>query len=155
MFNIVFGLVGCVGFSILIASRHPNLSYAATFLCAIGIFPPAPNSITWMNNNVQGVYKRGVAIANFISWANINGIMSSNVYRQNDAPWYRLGNSVILGYVAIGVVGGSIANYIFLSIGNRRRDAAGEYMKEKQLQGLSEEEKENLADFHPDFRYTL
>jgi hypothetical protein len=155
VFNIVLGLIACAGFSILIASHHPNLFYAATFFCAMGIFPAGPNSITWMNNNVQGVYKRGVAIANFISWANLNGIMSSNVYRQNDAPQYRLGNSIILGYVAVGIVGGSIVNYIFLSIGNRRRDAAAEYMKEKPLDGLTEDEKENLADFHPDFRYTL
>jgi len=108
-----------------------------------------------MNNNVQGVYKRGVAIGNFITWANINGIMSSNIYRQNDAPWYRLGNSVILGYVSIGVVGGSIVNHILLRIGNRRRDAGGEDLRERELHGLSQEEVENLADFHPDFRYIL
>lgn len=73
-----------------------------------------------MNNNIGGVYKRGVSIGAIVTWGNLNGIMSSNVYRNSDAPWYRLGHSIVLGYVAVCIVGGSIANLIFLSVVNRR-----------------------------------
>ena len=61
----------------------------------------------------------------------------------------------MLGYLAAGLVGGSILNIIFLNIGNRMREAGGEGLKKDTLKGLTEEEIEDLADFHPDFRYTL
>jgi len=35
------------------------------------------------------------------------------------------------------------------------REAGGEALRKDVLEGLTEEEIEDLADFHPDFRYTL
>jgi hypothetical protein len=102
-----------------------------------------------MNNNIGGVYKRGVSIGAIVTWGNLNGIMSSNVYRDRDKPWYRLGHSIILGYVAICLVGGSVVNLIFLSLGNRRRkidEATG-----KENGNLDEDFMETRSDF----RYLL
>jgi hypothetical protein len=155
IFSILFGTIAAIGFAILIASRNTRLSYAATYLCAIGLYPCVANNVAWIMNNIEGVYKRGIFIAAVISWANINGLMSSNVYRQSDEPWYRLGHSIVFGYVAIGLVGGSILLYICLSIANKQRAEGGELLRQKILSGLTEEEEEDLADFHPDFRYTL
>jgi hypothetical protein len=155
IFNILFGLIGCAGFSILIASRNAHLSYAGTFLGAIGIYPCIANTIVWVGNNVEGVYKRGVLLGTVIAWGNLNGVMSSNVYRSKDAPWYTLGHSFVLGYLAVGLVGGSILNYTLLWIGNRRRARITDEDRGRMLEGLTVEEKENLVDFHPDFRYTL
>jgi hypothetical protein len=62
-----------------------------------------------------------VALGAVIAWGNLNGVMSSKIYRAQDAPWYRLGHSVVLGYLSVCLHGGSISNYIFLSIGNKRR----------------------------------
>ena len=139
----------------LVASQQPHLSYAGTFLGAIGIYSVVPNTLAWITNNVEGVYKRGVTIGTIIAWANFNGIVSSNIYRSTDTPWYRPGNSVVLGYLSICLLGGSILNYIFLKIGNARRMNANEEHKRQKLEGLSNEEIHELADFHPDFRYTL
>ena len=155
VFNISFALIGCGGFAMLVASRNPHVSYAGTFLGAIGIYPCISNTITWVGNNVEGVYKRGVSLGAVIAWGNLNGVMSSNIYRGKDAPWYRLGHSVVLGYLAVCLLGGSIMNYTFLAIGNKRRANATEESRRKKLDGLSEEEQQHLADFHPDFRYTL
>jgi|SRR5277367_1165888 len=133
----------------------PHLSYAGTFLAAVGIYSCVANNITWMNNNIEGVYKRAVAVAAVIAWANINGIMSSNVYRSKDAPWYRMADCIVLGYLAIALVGGSILNLILLSITNKRRDAGGESLRREKLEGLTAAEQRELGDLHPDFRYTL
>jgi len=133
----------------------PHLSYAGTFFAVVGIYSSAANNITWLNNNVEGVYKRAVAVASIIAWGNINGIMSSNVYRSEDAPWYRMADCIVLGYLVIALVGGSILNLIFLNIANRRRDAGGELLRREKLDGLTEEEQRELGDAHPDFRYTL
>ena len=129
VFNIGLALIGCTGFSILVASRNAKLSYAGTFLGAAGIYPCISNTIVWVGNNVEGVYKRGVSLGMVIAWGNYNGIMASNIYREVDAPWYRLGHSVVLGYLAVCLLGGSIVNYICLSLANRRRDAVGERLR--------------------------
>jgi MFS family permease len=155
IFNIVFALIGCAGFAMLVATRNPHVAYAGTYLGAIGIYPCISNTITWVSNNVEGVYKRGVSLGTVIAWGNLNGVMSSNIYRGQDAPWYRLGHSVVLAYLAVCLLGGSIVNYIFLSIGNKRRENVSVEMRNEKLAGLSEEEQHHLADFHPDFRYTL
>jgi MFS family permease len=155
IFNIVFALIGCTGFAMLIASHDPNVCYAATFLGAIGIYPCISNTITWVGNNVEGVYKRGVSLGTVIAWGNINGVVSSNIYRGQDAPWYQLGHSVVLGYLSVGLLIGSILNYIFLAIGNARRERMSDEDRRSMLQGLTEDEQQHLADFHPDFKYTL
>ncbi len=139
----------------LVATRDPHVAYAGTFLGAIGIYPCISNTITWVSNNVEGVYKRGVSLGTVIAWGNLNGVMSSNIYRTQDAPWYRLGHSVVLGYLTIGLLGGSVANLVFLQIGNQRRDRLRQDERDGKLSGLSEEDQHHLADFHPDFRYTL
>jgi hypothetical protein len=139
----------------LVATRNPHVAYAGTYLGAIGIYPCISNTITWVSNNVEGVYKRGITLGTVIAWGNLNGVMSSNIYRGEDAPWYRLGHSVVLGYLAVCLLGGSIVNYICLWIGNNRRDNVSVEERNARLAGLSEEEQHHLADFHPDFRYTL
>jgi len=109
--------------------------------------------ITWINKNFEGVYKRGVAVGAIVMWGNLNGIMSSNIYRDTDAPWYRVGHCIVLGYVAVGLVGGSILNVTLLSLENRKRDLAASTAKEDDK--TSAEEEEIRTDHHPDFRYTL
>jgi len=139
----------------LLISHNPHVAYAGTFLGAIGIYPCIANTITWVGNNVEGVYKRGVTLGTVIAWGNINGVMSSNIYRSQDAPYYRLGHAVVLGYIAIGLLLGSILNLTFLYIGNQRRKNATDEWRRRKLEGLTEEEQRQLGDFHPDFRYTL
>jgi len=45
-----------------------------------------------------------------IGLGNVNGAVSSNVYRANDAPWYSLGHGIVLAYIGIGF----ISSVIFL-----------------------------------------
>ncbi|KAI1791780.1 major facilitator superfamily domain-containing protein [Ganoderma leucocontextum] len=96
--------VGLAGYLILIVSRNATLSYIAVYLAACGIYPTIPNIIAWVSNNVEGSYKRSVTLAMVISFGNINGAVSSNVYRAHDAPWYRLGHGIVLMYIGIGLV---------------------------------------------------
>lgn len=147
-------VIASTGFAMLVASHNPHLSYAGLFLAAAGLYSAIPNGIAWISNNVEGVYKRGVVIGTFVAWGNLNGIVSSNIYLQKDAPWYRLANSIVLGYLLVALLGGSILNLTFLWIGNKKRDREIVWRREKLL-NMSDEEQLDLADFHPDFRYTL
>ncbi|KAG6876718.1 hypothetical protein C0993_000893, partial [Termitomyces sp. T159_Od127] len=117
----VFLCLGAAGYIILIASRNPALSYFATYMATCGIYPLVPNTIAWTSNNVEGSYKRSVTVAWIISFGNINGAVSSNIYRAPDAPWYTLGHGLVLMYIGIGMISTLVYHY-FLVKENARRD---------------------------------
>ena len=52
---------------------------------------------------------------------NIQGIVSSNIYRANQTPWYPIGHGIALMYVTMGIIGTVILHYI-LKRENARRD---------------------------------
>ncbi|KAJ7180779.1 MFS general substrate transporter [Mycena filopes] len=117
--NILMLSIGGMGYIILIISRNAALSYFAVYVATCGIFPVVPNTVTWIANNFEGTYKRGVTLALAISMGNLNGAVSSNVYRAKDQPWYRL--ALVLMYICIGIIANSIFLYL-LKKENARRD---------------------------------
>lgn len=155
IFNMTVPIIGIIGFLILLVvpdDTPPAVFYFATFLGAMGIYPCISNTITWLSNNVEGVYKRGVTLGIFIGWGNLNGVMASNVYREHDTPRYRLGHAVVLGYLIIGAWGGSILQYVLLKRENRlKREGKKDYL----IEGKSQEEIDAMGDERPDFMYTL
>ncbi|KAJ5724573.1 hypothetical protein N7493_006301 [Penicillium malachiteum] len=150
--NIGTSLLGIVGFSMLLGCESAGGRYAGTFLGAMGIYPAIANTISWASNNIEGVYKRGVSLGFIIGWGNLNGIVSSNIYRDKDAPRFYPGHGTVLGYLVVFLFGGSILQYFLLrrENGKRRR---GE--RDRRIEGLSQTEIEALGDQRPDFVYTL
>ncbi|KAJ4474998.1 MFS general substrate transporter [Lentinula aciculospora] len=120
-FNLIFLCLGAAGYIILIASRNAALSYFAVYLATCGIYPVIPNSIAWVSNNVEGSYKRSVTLAMVISFGNINGAVSSNVYRAKDQPWYPLGHGLVLLYIGFGLIS-STTFLLLLKRENAKRD---------------------------------
>lgn len=150
VFNIGCALIGITGFVMLIASTNPAVQYAGTFLGAMGIYPPISLTIAWVANNVEGVYKRGIVIGFVIGWGNLNGIVSSVIYRW--PPRYFQGHGTIIAYLVVFMLGGSIIFAITLSRENKRR-LRGE--RDHWVQGKTEEEIRALGDKRPDFLYTI
>ncbi|KZV65193.1 MFS general substrate transporter [Peniophora sp. CONT] len=121
LFNIGFLCIGAAGYIILIASESAVLSYVGVYLATCGIYPLIPNATVWVSNNVEGSYKRSVTIAMVLGFGNINGAVSSNVYRAQDQPWYRFGHGIVLLYIGIGIIF-SVVNYAYLRRENATRD---------------------------------
>ncbi|KAF8586059.1 MFS general substrate transporter [Ramaria rubella] len=120
-FNLVCLILGMAGYIILVASRNAALSYFAIYLAAAGIYPTIANSTTWFANNAEGSYKRGVTVAMAIGFGNLQGAVSSNVYRAGDTPWYTLGHAIQLAYISMGFVATCIL-ILLLRIENSRRE---------------------------------
>ncbi|KAF9015501.1 MFS general substrate transporter [Cyathus striatus] len=99
----LFG-VGLTAYVILIISRTPGLSYFAVYLAVSAIYPTIPNSVAWVAGNVEGTYKRSVTLGMAIGFGNINGAVTTNIYRANDRPFYQLGHGIVLAYIAIGFI---------------------------------------------------
>jgi len=164
--NLACFVVGAAGYIILIASRSAALSYFGVYLAAVGIYPNIPNTIAWVSNNVEGSYKRSVTLAMVISFGNLNGAVSSNVYRAPDKPWYRLGHGIVLAYIGIGMIC-SFCMMFFLRKENTRRNL-GE--RDEIIQGVNddrtdlqkngtfasvEDAKREKGDGWSGYRYTL
>ncbi|KAF2765184.1 MFS nicotinic acid transporter-like protein Tna1 [Teratosphaeria nubilosa] len=149
--NVGVSFLGVIGFSMLLGSTKPHVKYAGTFLGALGIYPCIANTITWVANNVEGVYKRGVTLGFVIGWGNLNGVVSSNIYRAKDKPKYKLGHGIVLGYLILFLLGGSLLSHFLLVAENKKR-AAGE--RDHLVEGKSQSEIELLGDQRPDFTYT-
>ena len=107
----------------LVGSRDPGVKYAGTFLGAIGIYPCIANTISWVANNVEGVYKRGATLGIVIGWGNLNGVVSSNIYRAKYIPDYLPGHGVVLAYLSVFLLGGSILTRYLLQVENRKRSS--------------------------------
>ncbi|KAF1984605.1 MFS nicotinic acid transporter-like protein Tna1 [Aulographum hederae CBS 113979] len=150
--NIGTVFIGIIGFSMLLGSGDPHVQYAAVFLGALGIYPCISNTISWASNNVEGVYKRGVTLGFVIGWGNLNGVVSSNIYQTKDSPRFFPGHGVVLGYMTVFLLGGSVVTTILLRKENRaRQNGKRDYLAE----GKTQQEIEMLGDMRPDFMYTV
>ncbi|EAW08535.1 putative MFS transporter [Aspergillus clavatus NRRL 1] len=150
--NIVVSLFGIVGFAMLLGCKSGGARYAGTFLGAMGIYPAISNTISWASNNTEGVYKRGVTLGIVIGWGNLNGIVSSNIYRGKDAPTFYPGHGTVLAYLVLFLFGGSVLQYLLLRRENRKRLNRE---RDHWVQGLDQSQIELLGDQRPDFIYTL
>ncbi|CAG8078745.1 unnamed protein product [Penicillium salamii] len=150
--NIAVSFLGMAGFSMLLGCESAGARYAGVFLGAMGIYPAIANTISWTSNNTEGVYKRGVSIGIIIGWGNLNGIVSSNIYREEDKPRYYPGHGVVLAYLVLFLFGGSVVQYLLLrrENGKRRR---GE--RDAWVEGMDQSQVDLLGDQRPDFIYTL
>jgi predicted MFS family arabinose efflux permease len=147
--NILVSLLGVAGFAMLLGSANPAVQYAGTFLGALGIYPCIANTITWMANNIEGVYKRGVVLGFVIGWGNLNGVVSSNIYFSS--PRYIEGHAVVMAYMAVFLFGGSVLMTTLLRAENARRRRGD---RDAWAEGKTEKELELLGDKRPDFFYT-
>ncbi|KAI0001903.1 MFS general substrate transporter [Russula vinacea] len=108
-----------VAYVILIVSRSAALSYFAIYLASSSLYPIIRTA--WVASNVEGSYKRGAALAMAISFGNLNGAVTANVYRERDKPWYGFGHGIVLAYIAIGWLS-SLTYTILLRQENKARD---------------------------------
>lgn len=77
--------------------------------------------------------------------------MASNFYRAADAPRYKLGHALEIGFICVGIIALLIQVWNYRRI-NRKRDAqlaAGEH------NGYTPEELSDMGDRAITFRYTL
>ena len=139
--NIATACIGIVGFCMLIGSKSAAVKYAGVYLGALGIYPCIANTIVWSSNNVEGVFKRGVVMGTVIGWGNLNGIVSSNIYR--DPPNYYIGHGVVLAYLFLFLVCGSVVTMILLSSENKARK---EGKRDHWIEGKTEDEIRLLGD---------
>lgn len=152
--NMGVSILGIIGFAMLLSAKSPGVQYAGTFLGALGIYPCISNTITWVSNNTEGVYKRGVTMGFVIGWGNLNGVVSSNIYLKRDQKsGYRTGHGIVFSYLVLFLLGGSALQYVLLRRENKRRREGG---LDHLTVGKTEKEIEAMGDVrYVTFTYLL
>jgi hypothetical protein len=72
---------GIIGFILLMSPVSNGVKYFALFLAASAIYPCVPLTISWVANNTNGTFKRGIVMGIVIGWSNLQGVVGSNVYQ--------------------------------------------------------------------------
>ncbi|KAL2865433.1 major facilitator superfamily domain-containing protein [Aspergillus lucknowensis] len=150
-----FTLAGCLiasmGYILLLnqASIPVGARYFALFAITGGGYLTQPILLGWLSNNMAGHYKQSIASAMQIGFGNCGGLVASNVFFDDEAPRYWTGFGVSLGMTWVC----GVSCFVFL-LYLVRENKARELGKRDYRYELPAEERENLGDGHPGFRFT-
>ncbi|EKC99973.1 hypothetical protein A1Q2_05737 [Trichosporon asahii var. asahii CBS 8904] len=97
-FIIGLGIVGAVGYGLLLANISTGVSYFALFLGACGIYPAFPIIVAWGSNNFGGSLKKSVATGILVCSGNSGGVASSFLFPKEDGPRFIKGHCVCIGF---------------------------------------------------------
>lgn len=145
-------LVAVIGHAILLNMHSVTVAvrYFAVYLIVIGGNVALPICVVWLNNNLGGHYKRGAGAAIQVGFGNVAGIIASNIFLQKEAPRYTTGFSIAISMACVCVLS-AITMLFYMKFENRKRDQG----KRDHLLELPEEQRNNLGDDHPTFRFTF
>lgn len=148
---IIYGcLFATVGYIIMFNMTRVAVGarYFALFTFVTGGNTAQGAIMVWLNNNLAGHYKRAVGTGLQIGIGNIGGIVASNIYLSSQAPKYPLGFGLGFGLLCVCAFTAT-ALLLLLMRENRLRDAG----KRDHRYNLPEDERSNLGDDHPAFRF--
>lgn len=101
-----------------------QLAYYATFMMTWGTSAPSVLLSTWYNNNVAHEGRRVLLTSIGVPLANLMGLVSSNVFREQDKPKYMPALITVAAFGATGaLLAGLLGSYMWFD--NKRRDRKG------------------------------
>ena len=98
-----------------------KLAYYACFMMTWGTSAPSVLLSTWYNNNIAHESRRMLLTSVGVPLANVMGLVSSNIFREKDAPKYE---PALITTGSFGVAGAGLAAGLglFMWFDNKRRD---------------------------------
>lgn len=147
---IIFGIcIAISAFAILISVQdNIQVQYAALFLAAMGCYSTMPFMVCWFNMNIGSHARRSVCSAWQVGFGNIGGIIAVFAFFPSDAPGYRTGYSICIAFTILAMVATVLYGWSCIST-NRKRD------KMPTDLNLTEQEKADLGDKSPEYRFLL
>lgn len=118
-------------------------AFGTWILCTFVVGAPYIHAIcvSWVSRNSGSIKTRSVSAAIYNIFVQLGGVMSSNIYREEDGPLYRHGNRTILS-VAVGLVPLLLAVKAYYVWRNKGRDAIWLQMDADERERYIKETKE-------------
>lgn len=141
--------VAIAGFAILLAVHDDTkVQYTALFLVAMGAYTAMPVIVCWFNMNLGGHHRRAVGSAWQVGFGNIGGIIAVYAFLEKDAPRFTPGYSICIAFTILAIIS-CIVYGISCAWENKRKE------RDAGTSTLTEEEKTEMGDKSPDYRYLL
>lgn len=113
---------GFIIFATIDIKHSINVAYFACFMMTWGTSAPSVLLSTWYNNNVADENKRVTLTSVGVPLANLMGVVSSNIFRPQDAPKYVPALATTAAFGATGALLALLLG-IFMTLDNKRRNS--------------------------------
>lgn len=137
---IVFAIISCVGYALLLSPVSPAVRYFACFLVALGLYVAVGLPLAWLPNNSPRYGKRTAATGMQLTTGNASGVMIPFMY--DKGPRFVKGHAVSLAMVALGAVVYGVLWVEYNRI-NKRRERGDEDWK---MEGKSDMDVREMGD---------
>jgi MFS family permease len=118
-----FGLtfIGFIIYATIDVEHSLRVAYFACFMMTWGTSAPSVLLSTWYNNNIADENKRVTLTAVGVPLANLMGVVSSNIFKQEDAPEYIPALATTAAFGATGCVCALLLGF-YMVFDNRARN---------------------------------
>ncbi|KAF4450929.1 hypothetical protein F53441_5990 [Fusarium austroafricanum] len=150
VFTVILGLVCAVGYALLVSPAPSGVRYFGCFLAAMGLYVIVGLPLAWLPSNNPRYGKRTVATGLQLTIGNSAGIPAPFLYPTREGPRFVMGHAVSMALVAMS----SLIYLLFWAWFRRQNKRKIEGKEDWRIQGLTEEEAEELGEHNPRFHYT-
>ncbi|CBF81477.1 allantoate permease family MFS transporter [Aspergillus nidulans FGSC A4] len=150
IFTVFFGLTCAAGYAILISPAPGGVKYFGCFLSAMGLYVIVGLPLAWLPSNNPRYGKRTVATGLQLTIGNSAGIPAPFLYKTNEGPRFIKGHAVSMGLVAMSAV----IYLLFWAWFRRQNKRKREGKEDWRVEGMTQEEAEELGEHNPRFIYT-
>ncbi|KAM6516547.1 hypothetical protein FALCPG4_014730 [Fusarium falciforme] len=150
VFTVIFGLVCATGYAVLVSTAPGGVKYFGCLLAAMGLYVVVGLPLAWLPSNNPRYGKRTVATGLQLTIGNSAGIPAPFLYKTHEGPRFVKGHAVSMALIAMSSVI-YLSFWAFFRHQNKRKMAGKE---DHRIQGLTEEEAEELGEHNPRFHYT-
>ncbi|KAK9493238.1 major facilitator superfamily domain-containing protein [Lipomyces doorenjongii] len=144
-------VIGFISYmSVTDVAAHVNEAYFACFLMTAGTAAPSVLLSTWFSNNIPSEGQRAALTGVGVPLANLMGLVSSNIFRDQDKPQYVLALVVTAGFGAVGAIVSALIG-MWMRFDNIRRENKQNTWVRGQVATMALGE----GAAHPGFRWFL
>jgi hypothetical protein len=144
-------MTGFVIYSVVDVETQLPAAYFASFMMTWGTSAPSVILDTWFNNNIANENRRMLLTSCAVPIANVMGLVSSNIFRKEDAPKYLPALAATAAFGGTGCLL-TLALMTWMIVDNKRRDRkAGRVIRARDIPT------ELLADgpASPEYRWVI
>ncbi|KAK9369479.1 major facilitator superfamily domain-containing protein [Lipomyces kononenkoae] len=146
-----FPVIGFIIYASIDALNSIGVAYFACFLMTAGTAAPSVLLSTWYNNNTPAESRRAALTAVGVPMANVMGLVSSNIFLDQDAPVYLPALATTAAFGGVGLVL-TVCLGLWMIADNKRRnrkDGVNLKVQDVSTEILSE------GPAHPSYRWFL